>query len=77
MTSPLHYLDAFYTCAYSPNLGGANMHVVHGSHSWQLGSIASLARETMGGDILVAVWPKHGLRGDLRVPDFKIFPGEA
>ena len=53
------------------------MHVVHGSHSWQLGSIASLARETMGGDILVAVWPKHGLRGDLRVPDFKNFPGEA
>ena len=48
------------------NLGGANMHIVRGGHSWQLGSIASLARETTGGKILVAVWPKHGLRSNLK-----------
>ena len=41
------------------NLGGANMRVMRGGHSWQLGSIASLARETTGGEILVAVWPKQ------------------
>ena len=53
------------------------MRVVRGGHSWQLGSITSLARETMGGEILVAVWPKHGLRSDLRVPNLKkIFLGE-
>ena len=27
------------------NLGGAKMRVVRGGHSWQLGSIASLARK--------------------------------
>ena len=48
------------------NLGGANMRVVRGSRFWQLSSIASLARETMGGGVLVAVWPKHGLRSGLR-----------
>ena len=48
------------------NLGGANMRIVRGGHSWQLGSIASLARETTGGEILVAVWPKHGLRSNLK-----------
>ena len=37
------------------NLGGANMRIVRAGHSWQLGSIASLARETTGGEILVAV----------------------
>ena len=37
-------------------------------HFWQLGSIASLATEPTGGVILVAFWPKHGLRSDLRVP---------
>ena len=36
---------------------------------WQLGSIASLATETTGGEILVAFWPKHGFRSDLRVPN--------
>ena len=51
--------------------GLANMRIVRGGHSWQLGSITSLARETMGGEILVAVWPKHGLRSDLRVPNLK------
>ena len=39
------------------NLGGANMRIMRGGHSWQLGSIAFLARETTGGEILVAVWP--------------------
>ena len=42
-----------------------------GGHFWQLGSIASLATETTGGVILVAFWPKHALRSDLRVPNFK------
>ena len=27
--------------------------------------------DTTGGEILVAVWPKHGLRSDLRVPNLK------
>ena len=61
----------------SANLGGANMHIVRGCHFWQLGSIASLAGETTGWEILVAVWPKHGLRSNLRVPNLKIFPGGA
>ena len=59
------------------NLGGVNMHIVRGGHSWKLGSIASLARETTGEEILVAVWPKHGLRSNLRVPNLKIFPEGA
>ena len=46
-------------------------------HFWQLGSIASLATETTGGEILVAFWPKHGLRSDLRVPNLKIFSWES
>ena len=43
----------------------------------QLGSIASLATETTGGDILVIFWPKHGLRSDFRMPNlsFKNFGG--
>ena len=49
------------------------MGVVRSGHFWQLGSIASLATETTGGEILVAFWPKHGLRSDLRVPNFKHF----
>ena len=55
------------------NWGGANMGVVRSGHFWQLGSFASLATETTGGEILVAFWPKHGLRSDLRVPNFKNF----
>ena len=50
------------------------MGVVRSGHFWQLGSIASLAAETTGQEILVAFWPKHGLKSDLRVPNFKIFP---
>ena len=53
------------------------MRVVRGGHLWQFGSIASLATETTDGEILVAFWPKHGLRSDLRVPNFKKFPGGA
>ena len=34
-----------------------------------------LATETTGGEIVVATWPKHGLRSDLRAPNFKNFPG--
>ena len=45
------------------------MGVVRTGHFWQLGSIASLATETTGGEILVAFWPKHGLRSDLTVPN--------
>ena len=48
------------------NLGGVNMRIMRGGHFWQLGSIASLARETTGGEILEAVWPKHGLRSNLK-----------
>ena len=33
---------------------------------------ASLAAETTGGKILVALWPNHDLRSDLRVPNFMI-----
>ena len=46
------------------------MGIVRSGHFWQLGSIASLATETPGGEILVAFWPKHGLRSDLKVPNF-------
>ena len=31
--------------------------------------MASLAAETTAQEILVALWPKHSLRGDLRVPN--------
>ena len=53
------------------------MCVVRGGFFWQLVSTVSLATETTGGVILVAFWPKHGLRSDLRVPNFKNFPGGA
>ena len=53
------------------------MGVVRSGHFWQLGSLGSLARETTDQEILVAFWPKHGLKSDLRVPNFKIFPGGA
>ena len=45
-----------------------------GGYFWQL---ASLATETTGEVILVAFWPKRGLGSDLRVPNFKNFPGGA
>ena len=38
---------------------------------------ASLAAETTGGKMLVAFWPKHDLRINLRVPNFKYFPRGA
>ena len=38
------------------NWGGANMHIVHGSHFWQLDSITFLATQTTGEVILVAFW---------------------
>ena len=53
------------------------MRVVHGGFFWQLVSTVSLATETTGGVILVAFWPKNALRSDLRVPNFKNFPGGA
>ena len=49
------------------------MGVVRSGHFWQLGSIAPLATETTGGEILVAFWSKHCLGSDLRVPNFKTF----
>ena len=49
------------------------MGVVRSGHFWQLGSIASLVTETTGGKILVAFWPKHGLRSDLRMLNFTNF----
>ena len=42
-----------------------------------MSSKASLAVETTGGKILVAFWPKHDFRSNLRVPNFKNFPGGA
>ena len=69
MTRESRFLNFSMATLECANLGGANMGILRGSHSWQLSSIASLARETMGGEILVAVWPKHGLRSDLRVPN--------
>ena len=67
------YLSARRACKF----GRANMGIVRSGHFWQLSSIASLATETTGGEILVAFWPKHGLRSDFRVPNFKIiFMGE-
>ena len=47
------------------------MGVVRSGHFWQLGSIASLTTGTTGGEILLTLWPKHGLRSNLRVPNFK------
>ena len=47
------------------------MGIVPSGHFWQLSSIASLATETTGGEILAAFWPKHGLRSHLRVPNLK------
>ena len=47
------------------NWGGANMHkcsVISGS----LVQKASLAAETTSGEILVAFWPKHDLRSNLK-----------
>jgi len=48
------------------------MRVVHGGHFWQVGSIASPAIKNTDRVILVAFWPKHGLR--TIVPNFKNFP---
>ena len=50
--------------------------VISGS-SVQLLQKASLAAETTGREILVAFWPKHDLRSNLSVPNFKNVPGEA
>ena len=37
---------------------------------------ASLAAETIGGEILVTFWLKHALRNNLRVPNLNIFRGK-
>ena len=68
----IFYVDtwAWDECA---NRGGANTGVMRGGHFCQLGSIAFLATKTTGEEILVAFWPKHGLRSNLRVPNFKNF----
>ena len=47
------------------------MGIMYSGHLWQLGLIASLATETTGGEILIAFWPKHGLRSHFRVPNLK------
>ena len=57
-----------FSIFYGNIWGGANMRKV------QLLQMASLAAETTGGQILIAFLPKHGLRSDLRVPNF---PGGA
>ena len=55
------------------------MRIVRGGYFWQLDSTVSLATETTSGVILVLVafWPKHDLRSDLSVPNFKNFPRGA
>ena len=53
------------------------MRVMRGGHFWQFGSIASLATETTDGVILVAFLAQTWPRSDLRVPNFKNFPGGA
>ena len=50
--------------------------VVSGSTVQSL-QMASLAAETTGGEVLVAFWPKHGLRSDLKVPNLQNFLGGA
>ena len=49
---------------------GLTRGIVHSGHFWQLGSIASLATDPTGSEIIVAFWPKHGLRSDLRMQNF-------
>jgi len=56
---------------------GLIMRVVRGGHFWQLGSIVSLVTEKYRWVILAALWPKHGLRSALRVPNLKKIPGRA
>ena len=53
------------------------MHVVCAGCFWQLSSIASLAVETTGGEILVAFLAQTWPQSDLRVANFKNFPGGA
>ena len=42
---------------------------MRGGHFWQLGSIASLATETI--ILVVSFCPKYDLRSDLKVPNSK------
>ena len=51
------------------------MHVVRGSHFWQLGSVGSVATETKGGVILVSFWSKHGSEAISGCLILKIFLG--
>ena len=67
---------AILECETSAQIG-KGMGIVRGDHFWQLGSIASSSYRNYRWEIVVAFWPKHGLRGDLRVPNFKIFPRGA
>ena len=39
--------------------------------------LSSYRNYRWGDSRLVTFWPKHGLRSDLRVPNFKYFPGGA
>ena len=73
----LNFLWRYLSWDERANWGGANMGIVCSGHFWQLGSTASLATETKGGEILIAFFPKHSLRSDFRVPNFKFFRGGA
>jgi len=55
------------------------MHCARQSDLWpSVGArFIRLATETTGGEVLVAFWPKHGLRSNLRAPKLKNFPGGA
>ena len=52
------------------------MHVVRGSHFWQLGSITFLATQTTGEVILVAFWPNMASEAISDCLVLKIFLGE-
>ena len=58
----------------SPNWGGANMRA---SCVAVISGTRFSSYRNYRWEILVTFWPTNGLRSDLRVPNFKNFPGGA
>ena len=52
-------------------------HVHRARRSFLAAQFIRLPTETTSREIAVAFWPKHGLRSDLRAPNFKNLPGGA
>ena len=52
-------------------------HAHHARRSFLAAQFICLATETTSREIVVAFCPKHGLRSDLRAPNFKNLPGGA